>query len=67
MDLDSRSTESGPSLVIFLSARISSLASLHRVCLGSMKGPEGPICQRRLKKLQTWRVKMLHPAEVTSL
>ena len=24
-------------------------------------------CQRRLKKLQTWRVKMLHPAEVTSL
>ena len=25
------------------------------------------VCQRRLKKLQTWRVKMLHPAEVTSL
>ena len=24
-------------------------------------------CQRRLKKLQTCRVKMLHPAEVTSL
>ena len=24
-------------------------------------------CQRRLKKLQTWRVKMLHLAEVTSL
>ena len=27
----------------------------------------GGWCQRRLKKLQTWRVKMLHPAEVTSL
>ena len=27
----------------------------------------GGACQRRLKMSQTWRVKMLHPAEVTSL
>ncbi len=28
---------------------------------------ENVYCQRRLKMSQTWRVKMLHPAEVTSL
>ena len=33
----------------------------------AVPGTSAGYCQRRLKKLQTWRVKMLHPAEVTSL